>query len=765
MSRSALMTLDLKSGSFVGERFQLVSCLGTGSMGVVYLGYDIASPQQLLAIKVLSLEQQFDGSKELTLARFASEVKACRSVNHQRVVRFFEFIEQPGFVAYTMEYVAGGDLEGFIRDFPTISIPRTIRLLVQMAEGVEAIHQAGIIHRDLKPANILLTPGYDVKIADFGIARTEGGKKITAPGGVVGTIDYLSPQYLENGEVTQQGDIYSLGVLGYQLITGSTPFGGAGFYKSIELKLRTDPDPPRQTHPDCPQLLNEVVMHALNRDPAQRYQTVTEILQDLLILQSACPCDEVLPVRTVKPKVEPSERIVEITDLSSFTQSSFPESSCTKSSEQQHSSVKEDIVLPRTDVLDELTRSKTVLLAHDPAWIDSSAPRRLLRSPQVLALMGLFSGIFVVLVSAHLIIGREDPSPMASMRAANQNLPRRPEPLQPVENTPNATAPSEVDGRRPVQLALNNTGEITHETTDANALEIARLAPREMSEADILAARSLSKTLHPSTDELRQRSAALAAQQAAVLRSPALDPRQKLAQESKTNEYVEFKIATPVARANSPVPPPQASAKNLATAPEQPATVVPETLSQTEQNVVAGASTLSAPDDAAAVATKESSSKSPPMAFQIRATVLYRFGELMSWPSAAFASDEAPFTMCIIGSDPFGTFLDDNLARVQSKISRKFNVLRFSTTATDKAFSTCQIAYIGNIGRRLSEELAAQAARANSTALVVTEYSGVGMVVFIMQDAKVKFELDVTKIRAAGIRVPNVLLDLALRVR
>jgi serine/threonine protein kinase len=150
-----------------------------------------------------------------------------------------------------------------------------------MAAGVQAIHDAGIVHRDLKPENILLTNEGTVKIADFGIARKRNGPKLTEHGGVVGTIEYVSPEYMLRSQVDWRSDIYALGILAYELVTGDAPFKGESAYASISKRLQSDPEPPSNRRSECPSRLDSVILKALERDPEQRYQSATEMFYDL----------------------------------------------------------------------------------------------------------------------------------------------------------------------------------------------------------------------------------------------------------------------------------------------------------------------------------------------------------------------------------------------------------------------------------------------------------------------------------------------------
>lgn len=269
---------SLQPGTVIGGKYEVVRCLGAGSMGMVYACRHRDLQGQLVAAKVLFNEVASDS---VAAARFKNEILASYGVSHPNVVRAYEFIRDGDLVAYTMEFIGGGDLADRMARPELLSIAEIVRLLSQMTAGVQAIHDAGIVHRDLKPENILLTNDGSVKIADFGIARKTGGPKLTEHGGVVGTLEYVSPEYMLRSQVDWRSDIYALGVLAYELITGEAPFKGDSAYASISKRLQTDPEAPSRYRAECPAGLDQIVLRALHRDPEERYQSAVEMFYDL----------------------------------------------------------------------------------------------------------------------------------------------------------------------------------------------------------------------------------------------------------------------------------------------------------------------------------------------------------------------------------------------------------------------------------------------------------------------------------------------------
>lgn len=270
--------ISLQPGTVIGGKYEVVKCLGAGSMGMVYACRHRELQGQMVAAKVLFNEVAAD---KVSAARFKNEVLASYGVSHPNVVRAYEYIKDGDLVAYTMEFVGGGDLADRMSRAELMSIPEFVRLLSQMAAGVQAIHDAGIVHRDLKPENILITNEGNIKIADFGIARNRNGPKLTEHGGVVGTIEYVAPEYMLRSQVDWRSDIYALGILAYEMVTGQPPFTGDSAYASISKRLQTDPEPPSKHRHECPPQVDAIILKALVRDPEERYQSAMEMFGDL----------------------------------------------------------------------------------------------------------------------------------------------------------------------------------------------------------------------------------------------------------------------------------------------------------------------------------------------------------------------------------------------------------------------------------------------------------------------------------------------------
>lgn len=272
-------SISFEEGELIAERYQVLKCLGTGSMGSVYACKHLELQDHTVAVKVLYPEVAKD---EVSAQRFRNEIFASYGVSHKNVVRAYEYIKDGDLVAYSMEYVEGMDLADKLAEEGSLPLDMVVSILLQMSRGMQAIHAAGIVHRDLKPENIILANNGDVKIADFGIARTSNSSKLTEHGGVVGTIDYVSPEYILNSQLDNRSDIYALGVLAYEMVTGELPFKGESVYSSMTKRLESEAIPPIDIRKDCPQILSDIVLKSLAVKPEERYQSAEE-LEDILL--------------------------------------------------------------------------------------------------------------------------------------------------------------------------------------------------------------------------------------------------------------------------------------------------------------------------------------------------------------------------------------------------------------------------------------------------------------------------------------------------
>lgn len=267
----------INKGYLLGERYRIIDTLGEGGMANVYLADDIIL-QRLVAVKIIRLDLQKD---EQVLARFQREALATSELSHPNIVSVFDVGTDHGLPYMVMEYVKGPDLKEYIRKNSPIPLPRVIKIMDQILSAIALAHNHNVIHRDLKPQNILMDENGNVKIADFGIAVALNQTTITQTNSVMGSVHYMSPEQTRGGMVTKQSDIYSLGIILYELLTGSVPFDGSTPV-SIALKHAEEQLPSiRKQNSHIPQALENVVLKAAAKDPRDRYATAEEMKTDL----------------------------------------------------------------------------------------------------------------------------------------------------------------------------------------------------------------------------------------------------------------------------------------------------------------------------------------------------------------------------------------------------------------------------------------------------------------------------------------------------
>ena len=206
----------INKGYLLGDRYRIVDTLGEGGMANVYLADDIILKRQV-AVKIIRLDLQKDSQ---VTARFEREALATSELSHPNIVSVFDVGSDHGLPYMVMEYVKGPDLKEYIQDNTPIPLPKVIKIMDQILSAMSLAHKHGVIHRDLKPQNILMDENGNIKIADFGIAVALNQTTITQTNSVLGSVHYMSPEQTRGGMVTKQSDIYSLGIILYELLTG-----------------------------------------------------------------------------------------------------------------------------------------------------------------------------------------------------------------------------------------------------------------------------------------------------------------------------------------------------------------------------------------------------------------------------------------------------------------------------------------------------------------------------------------------------------------
>jgi tetratricopeptide (TPR) repeat protein len=269
-------SIRVESGTIIANRYNIKKTIGQGGMGRVFLVHDMHL-DELIALKLL-IPYQIGESDQVE--RFIREIKISRKINHPNVIRVFDLEKWHMNHFITMEYVDGGNLKDWMKQNPEDRDGR-IHFLMQICEGLYAAHRLNIIHRDIKPENILIDKGNIAKIVDFGIARSATITSKTMDGRLIGTPEFISPEQIHGQNLDEKSDIYSLGVLMYQLFTGKLPFTASNIGQILLKHLNEKPIPPKEINPKVPAWLDEIILKALEKDPAKRFQNTKEIIKEI----------------------------------------------------------------------------------------------------------------------------------------------------------------------------------------------------------------------------------------------------------------------------------------------------------------------------------------------------------------------------------------------------------------------------------------------------------------------------------------------------
>ena len=259
-------------------RYKVLSELGRGAMGVVYKAED-PNLDRTVALKTISLEKDAEGRGEYQ-KRFMLEAKAAGKLNHANIVTTYDFGEAEGMAYLAMELLEGTDLRKRVQQGSIPSV-EAVEIACQVAEGLAYAHHRGIVHRDIKPANIMLPERGPAKIMDFGLARMRLADHKTSTGIVLGTPRYMSPEQISGQPVDHRSDIFSLGIVLWEMLTGRRLFSGTEMAQVSHSITYDEHEPPTRVNPDLPAMLDFVVARALKKDPSVRYQDADEMAADL----------------------------------------------------------------------------------------------------------------------------------------------------------------------------------------------------------------------------------------------------------------------------------------------------------------------------------------------------------------------------------------------------------------------------------------------------------------------------------------------------
>ena len=265
---------------FTLGRYEIVAELGKGAMGVVYRAND-PMLNRAVAIKTINMaEAENEGVAEYE-ARFYTEAKAAGGLNHPNIVIIYDIGRSGDLVYMAMEYVEGKELREMLTEGQPLPVVQAVDIAAQVADGLAYAHQHHVIHRDIKPANILITSDGRAKIADFGIARMRSSETRTQTGIIMGSPKYISPEQVVGKRADHRSDIFSLGVILYQCLTGSTPFNGEGLSALMYQITNYDPPAPSTMNPQVPMMLDYIIAKVLNKAPEARYQSGSDFANDL----------------------------------------------------------------------------------------------------------------------------------------------------------------------------------------------------------------------------------------------------------------------------------------------------------------------------------------------------------------------------------------------------------------------------------------------------------------------------------------------------
>ncbi|MGC1485264.1 MAG: serine/threonine-protein kinase [Candidatus Acidiferrum sp.] len=278
------MTIALKAG-----RYELIGELGRGAMGVVYKATDPVIGRTV-AVKTIKLSEEGTGlSRPELLTRFQTEARAAGLLTHPNIVVVFDAGEEDGLYYITMELVEGKSLQAHLDGGQAFALPRVLRIMEQTCSALQFAHERNVVHRDIKPANIMLTADDTVKVTDFGTAKILQFGTMQQTAHVMGTPSYMSPEQVKGRAVDGRSDIFSLGVMLYEMVTGEKPFPGQNITTVIYKIVNEEPVPPRQIDPSIHPGISAVVMKALAKEPEARYQSCREMLEDLRNYRSIAP--------------------------------------------------------------------------------------------------------------------------------------------------------------------------------------------------------------------------------------------------------------------------------------------------------------------------------------------------------------------------------------------------------------------------------------------------------------------------------------------
>src|SRR5215472_3915326 len=287
----------LQPGDLIGGRYEILQLLGEGGMGAVYKALD-REVERTVALKLIRPEL---ASNPAILARFKQELLTAHQVTHKNVIRIYDLAEADGVKFITMEFVEGSDLRQLLRDRGKFQPEEAVITIRQVCMALEAAHTAGIIHRDLKPQNIMQDKSGRILVMDFGLARSVESEGMTQSGALLGTIEYMSPEQAMGKKLDQRSDLFAVGLIFYELLSGKMPFKAETAMASLLMRNQERAVPVAEIDATVPAGLSDIVARCLERDLDRRYPTAAEIISDLDAWQGKRPVMASIIMQAPKP--------------------------------------------------------------------------------------------------------------------------------------------------------------------------------------------------------------------------------------------------------------------------------------------------------------------------------------------------------------------------------------------------------------------------------------------------------------------------------
>src|SRR5215471_17484780 len=271
---------ELGQIEFLGDRYLLQSRIGSGGMATIYRARDLEA-DRIVAVKVLRETYSTDPK---FVARFQREARAASALKHPNIVQVYDYGQTNGNYYIVMELIDGTDLRSYLSTYKVLDVDRAIIIAHDVALGLGAAHRRGIVHRDVKPQNVLVGRGGSIKLTDFGIAsvyKDINAERLTTTGMTLGTVQYYAPEQAQGEIVTPAADVYALGIVMYEMLTGHPPFDGDTPVAVAMQHIQDPPTPPSQLNPSIPPVLEEIILHSLEKVPEMRFRDGSQLARAL----------------------------------------------------------------------------------------------------------------------------------------------------------------------------------------------------------------------------------------------------------------------------------------------------------------------------------------------------------------------------------------------------------------------------------------------------------------------------------------------------